>query len=463
MKVLLVQPAWDHAFGRMGRVGAVYASPAIGLGILASLARDAGHEVALIEGQADRDTIEQTAARIDAWGPDVVGLSGMTPSHSAVLHLARLLKARRPRTPLVLGGVHVTLQGAEALSPDLDYGFRGEAEGSWLDVLEVMAGRREPAGVPGLLWRRPGGEVVDNGVAPLVPELDALPLPAWDLYRLTAYRERFGRRRDVPFVSLTLSRGCPFPCVFCSAAALQGRRIRFRSAAHVVSEMRLLVERFDVRHFIFQDSNLTVNRRVIEELCDAVEASGLGVTFEGWTRADLIDRELLVRLKRAGLVRIQFGIESGSPHVLSLVKKQVTHEQIREAFRLAGELGLETGCTAMMGLPGETPAEVWETVRFIRSIPQIGHSPLSLAVPYPGTELRRMAEAGEHGLRLLERGWDEYRRYDGGVMEVNGQSPEDLQRLQRRALILMHLTPRKVWTIVRRFGFFNVVRSALGR
>jgi radical SAM superfamily enzyme YgiQ (UPF0313 family) len=162
-------------------------------------------------------------------------------------------------------------------------------------------------------------------------------------------------------------------------------------------------------------------------------------------------------------VRIQFGIESGNPEVLRLLKKHVSHEQIRAAFRLAGELGLEASCTAMMGLPGETEAEVWETVRFIRSIPEIDHSPLSLAVPYPGTELRRMAEAGEHGLRLVSNDWDRYRRYDGGVLEVNGQSPEALQRLQRRALIWMHLTPRRVWATVRRFGLVNVIRAALGR
>jgi radical SAM superfamily enzyme YgiQ (UPF0313 family) len=463
MKILLAQPSWDHVFGRMAHAGASYASPPIGMGLLASLARDAGHEVLLVDGHAEREGVEATAARVAAAAPDVVGLSGMTPTHSAICELARRLRELLPSTPLIVGGVHVTLLGAEALTPDLDYGFRGEAEEQWLKVLEVLAGRRDPAGVPGLVWRRPDGVLVDNGIAPVVADLDTLPEAAWDLYRLDAYRESFSGHRNVRFVNLVLSRGCPFPCVFCSAAALQGRKARYRSAAKLVAEMRTLAERFDVRHFMFQDSNLTMSRRAVVELCEHLLASGLDVTFEGWTRADLIDRELLVLLKRAGLVRIQFGIESGSPAVLQRLQKHVSHEQIRAAFRLAGELGLETSCTAMMGLPGETEADVWQTVRFIRSIPEIGHSPLSIAIPYPGTELRRMAESGEHGLRLLGRDWDQYRRYDGGVMEVNGMSPEQLQRLQKRALIWMHLTPRKLVATVRRFGLRTVVRAVLGR
>jgi len=130
---------------------------------------------------------------------------------------------------------------------------------------------------------------------------------------------------------------------------------------------------------------------------------------------------------------LQIGIESGSETILSIIRKQVTHDDIRSAFRLAAGVGLEVSCAAMMGLPGEREKDVWKTVRFIRSIPEIGFSPLSVAIPYPGTELRRMAEAGAHGLKLLHSDWNHYRRYCGGVMDVGDMTPVSMQKLQLRA------------------------------
>ena len=179
-------------------------------------------------------------------------------------------------------------------------------------------------------------------------------------------------------------------------------------------------------------------------------------------QANLVDEELLSLMQQAGFVRVSFGIETGSPRILKLIRKEVSHEDIRRVYRLAGKLGLEATCSAMMGHPGETEADVWETVRFIRSIPEIEYSPLSIAVPYPGTELYQMAQNGEHGLKLLTQDYSQYLRYAGGVMEVNGMSPQYLRKLQKRALLWMHLTPGKLVGTIRRFGFKATIRAILG-
>ncbi|HPA48172.1 MAG TPA: hypothetical protein PK395_20580, partial [bacterium] len=154
--------------------------------------------------------------------------------------------------------------------------------------------------------------------------------------------------------------------------------------------------------------------------------------------------------------------ESGSPHVLKLIHKEVSHEDMRRAYRIAGKLDIEATCSAMMGHPGETEADVWETVRLIRSIPEIEYSPLSIAVPYPGTELYEMAKNEQHGLKLVTEDYSKYLRYAGGVMEVNGMTPEYLTKLQKRALIWMHLTPGKIIGTIRRFGLKPILQSIFG-
>jgi len=463
MKLILAQPAWSDIHGEFtGVARGVGNFPPLGIGYLASLARRAGHEVTIVDAEAAMLDDEAAARDILARRPDVVGLSAVTPIYHKAVRVAAGIKAAAPDLPVIIGGPHVSLLGGEVFEPCFDLAVRGEAELVFADLLAEL-GKPKPEfdRLPGVMYRR-NGAVVDGGWAPAVQNLDDLPFPAWDLYDLPAYRTHLKARGAVRFIAMHLTRGCPFRCAFCSASTLEGRRVRSRSPENVVAEMRLLKEEYGVDHFCFNDSTLTLDRQLIERLCDLLDEAQLGITWEGWTRANRIDKALLERMVGSGFVRVSFGVESGSPRILKLINKEVAHEDMRRAYRWAGELNLESTCSAMMGHPGETEKEVWQTVRFIRSLPEVEYAPLSIAVPYPGTELWRMARAGEHGLKLLSEDYSQYLRYAGGVMEVNGMRPEYLRKLQKRALIWMHLTPRKLVGIIRRFGFWSLAKAVLG-
>lgn len=463
MKIVLVQPAWSDIHGEFSSLAQKHAGePPLGIGILASLAREAGHEVSLLDAEVEQLGAEAAADRVLLGKPDIVGLSATTPIYHKAVAIAERIKYVQPGIITMVGGNHVSVLGEQALEACFDVAIRGEAESVFVDVLdELEGGVSRLTDRAGVLFRREGA-ARDNGMATPVHDLDGVPDPAWDLYRLDDYGTHLRDRGAVRYVTTNLTRGCPYGCVFCAAGMLEGKRIRSRSPENVVAEMRRLKESLGIDHVCFNDSTLTIKRPLIEQLCDRLIVADLGVTWEGWTRANMVDKPLLEKMVAAGFVRISFGIESGVPRILELIEKQVSHADMHQAFRWAGELGIECSCSAMMGHPGETEADVWETVRLIRSIPEIEYSPLSIAVPYPGTELYGMAERGEHGLRLLSKDYSQYLRYAGGVMEVNGMSPEDLQRLQKRALIWMHLTPRKLIGIIRRFGVGDVLRSLIG-
>jgi radical SAM superfamily enzyme YgiQ (UPF0313 family) len=268
---------------------------------------------------------------------------------------------------------------------------------------------------------------------------------------------KFRPRKALPILA---SRGCPFKCAFCSEP-LTNPRIRFRSPGNIVDEMQRWQQEQGVSHFHFQDSNLTLNRGQIEGICHEILARGLKISFEGWTRANLVDRQVLSLMKRAGLIRMSYGIESGSPEILKIIHKEVSHADMLKAFRLTAELGIEPACFVMLGLPGETRATAERTIRFVRDIPEILYSNLSIANPYPGTELYQWAREGRYGLRLLTEDFSQYRRYDFSPLAVNDLGPDDLVRLQKLGLLRIHLRPRRMLALLRLMGLPTILPVVL--
>jgi hypothetical protein len=181
------------------------------------------------------------------------------------------------------------------------------------------------------------------------------------------------------------------------------------------------------------------------------------VTFEGWTRANLINDEMMGLLAKAGVIRMSFGVESGDPEIMKIIKKEVEHKDIRNAFMLLGKYGIEPTCSAMLGNPGETKKTVRRTIEFIDSIPQILYSNFSISNPYPGTEMLAWARAGKHGLRLRYDDFSKYTRYDDSPIEVNDLTAKDLVRYQALGLIKIHMKPYRILAAIRMLGMWNLV------
>jgi radical SAM superfamily enzyme YgiQ (UPF0313 family) len=234
--------------------------------------------------------------------------------------------------------------------------------------------------------------------------------------------------------------------------------VRFRSGKNIVDEMERNQKEFGITHFTFVDSNITLNKKQILEICDKIIKRKLNITWEGWTRANLITEELLMQMKSAGFVRMSIGIESANPEILKIIKKEVSHEDIKHAFKLCKKAGIETTCSVMLGLPGETKQTVYETINFVRSIPEIMFSNFSIANPYPGTEMLEMAKRGEFGMKLVEPDYTKWARYDMSPIMVNDLSPEDIVYLQKFGLVKIHLTLPRILFCLRLINF----RTLLG-
>ncbi|MDD5556353.1 MAG: radical SAM protein [bacterium] len=468
--MILVQPSWSSVHGSFADIASKKLFlPPVGVCYLAASLFRAGEEVEIMDLEPAGLSLREEVGRIIRARPDLLGVTTTTPAYAIAVDFCGEVKKALPNLPIVIGGPHVSGTGADDLGFPFDFALLGESEASLPLLVDALRGERELAEVPGLVYREEG-RVRKTTRHPFIEDLDAIPFPRRELLDLNAYATHVPGRGLRRATTITASRGCPFQCVFCSAHVILGKRFRLRSVDNILDEIEEARRRFHIPHFYFNDSTLTLRRDWVLELCDGIRTRNLDITWEGMTRVNMIDRELLESLRGAGFVRLSLGIESGDQRILDIMKKGVTLGEIREAYRLCREVGIETESFAMLGLPGETRQTIRRTAWFVRSIPEVRYSSFSIATPYPGTELLGMAKKGLHGLKLLSTDYSRYRRYDGGVMEVNGLSPEDLQREQKIGLLIMHLAPLKMFALIRHFGikvlarrFVSIIKELMRR
>jgi len=461
VKILLTMPTWTEDLGGFANIGRKR-NPQVPLGLLylATLAEDMGHEVIFIDCDVENVTIKKLCQRVIDEQFDLVGFSATSPIYHKAVIAAKAIREAQPGVTTIVGGDHINILGKNVLFDEFDFAVFGEGEETWPKFLERFESSNDDySDINGLIWRN-GDEIIKNAPRGLFPDLDKLPLPAIHLTQIDAYKMTYAKwknRKIGKYVSIMMSRGCPFKCTFCSESSDvkyngQIQKIRFRSPENIVDEMEAHFKNHDVRHFFFMDSNITMKKRHTVQLCEEIIKRDLPITFEGWTRANLINDQLMELLTRAGLVRLSCGVESGSPEILKIIKKDVPLEAIREFFRLCGKYDVEPMCSAMLGNPGETKKTVQETIKFLDSIPELLFTNFSISNPYPGTEMLAWARAGMHGLRLRYDDLSKYTRYDDSPIEVNDLTAKDLVRYQALGLMKIHMRPKRFIAAIRMLG-----------
>jgi anaerobic magnesium-protoporphyrin IX monomethyl ester cyclase len=462
MRVLLVHPPAMGVYGPFKPAAKLAAQPQMPLGILyiGAVLSEHGHQVRIIDGDVDQMGLFDILAELDRWKPNLVGVSATTPVYPTARKLLSLVKQKNPEIVTVLGGYHLTAVPQQTMAEcPVDFGVYGEGEQTIVELAAALEQGSDVDAIAGILYRREG---VVHTNAPRLPiaDLDTLPFPSRRLLRYRQYIWSVPGKGLMPVTTIMTQRGCPYRCVFCGARTMFPR-VRYRKIERIVDELEHIVKVLGVRHVQFSDDTLTLNADKTAAMCEEIRRRKLRLTWEGYTRADCISQELLGQMKAAGLVRLSFGVESGDERVLEGLKKGTTLEQYRQAYEWCEGLGLETRCSVMFGNPFETRAAVRRTLSFICSLPAY-QAYVSIATPYPWTELLEMARQGVGGLRLLTEDWTEYRRHGNAVMETNDLRREDLIRLQRQAYLKFYLRPRIIWRNLKRAGWRAALNNATG-
>ena len=424
-----------HPFLKEANVSGIY--PPLGVAYLAAAARRAGFPVSIIEAHAQDLSYDQVVRSVRHIRPDVVGITSTTFNWPVVAELARRLRASSPGFMLWVGGPQLSLFPDECMAEvALDAAVLGEGDETVVELLGRL-GRGEPlAGIPGSLVRQ-DGELVRGPQREPIADLDGLALPAIDLLPLQRYRSL---TLPVPFVSMTTTRGCPYRCRYCSQVYVGGT-YREHGTERVVDEMNRAVREFGAREIVFFDETFSLNRKRTLALCEAILARGPRVRWNVRTRADLLPDEVLAAMADAGCCSIHVGIEAGTERVRRLMNKKLDLGKARQALAEAQRLGIETRGYFMLGYPGETRAEMQQTIGLAAELP-LDWASFSITQSMPGTGiyadlLEQDPGAGDY--------WRDYTLQrvsrPPGYFETEELSAHQLEALLHRAYRVFYLRP----------------------
>lgn len=441
MRVGFLYPTWTKAYGIFGYFAKRNSSwPPMNLALLGSIIKQHGHDAFIIDGGPENWDADEMVRRTLAENPDIIGLTSYSPFFHVQVEMARALKAAKPDLPIMIGGPHCTIVKEKAMLDCFDYVFVGEAESSLPNALNRLEAGESLEGLKGVAWRGDKGEICFAGPAGPLENFDLIPAPDRDLVDNNAYLLGTLHGRN-PFTLIQTTRGCPWECIFCASDDLKTTLIRRRSPESVVAEIKDVVEKYDIRHFFFVDDVLTLHDEHILKICDLIIESGLKITFESSTRANLVTEENISKMVEAGLIRLSLGLETVDEEVRQIMNKKVPLKHYVKANRIMNEHGVEVLNSVMLGLPGESEETVRKLFKFLGENKDIKQANLAIAVPYPGTELYRMAKAGEGGVTLHSDDFSKYRRYGAAVTTIGDMTPKDLVELQNEGFLRIYLKP----------------------
>lgn len=434
MKILLVNPSFnlEKALGRFRRIYNVM--PAINLAYLAAVLEKYGNDVEIIDDAAVQIGPNGILDVIKSKKPDLIGISCLTQTAPDVFSLAKKIKEYDKTIPLILGNLHASLFAQEILKNRIaDIIVHSEGEYTLLELVNALGNGKDLKDVKGISFLAED-RVVHTPPRPFIENLDELPFPAWHLFPLKKYRLFSFDEIKTPAMIISGSRGCPYRCTFCSLL-IMGNRRRKRSPKNIADEFFYLSNNLGYKQISFVDPIFPMRKGEGLEFCQEVTSRGLHkrIVWTTETRVDLVDRELLERMKEAGCRRIMYGFESGASSTLESLQKGFSQEDAVRTMKITRDVGIETIGFFMLGAPGETLKTIRKTINFAKEL-NIDFAKFTILVPYPGTKIYNDL-ISEGKLKTAE--WHRFTSYPSKGTEPiytpEGMTSKDLISLQRKA------------------------------
>lgn len=428
MKILFISPPTISIIQSViGTTG-----PPLGLAYLASIARQKGHEVRIVDSIVEGLSFDDVGNIIRDYSPDIVGLTATTSMIPDAYRVADTAKGLSKDIKVIIGGPHVTFTPDITLkeSNSIDYIVRGEGETVFSNLLDYLSGKGDLKNVRGISFRGPNGPV-SNPAEQLIMDVDSIPEPALDLLPMKKYR--VGKRE---FGTIVTSRGCPYNCMFCSSSLQFGKRWRGHSAERVMHELTNLVYHFGKREIEFLDDTFTLNMKRAMQLTSMMRDEGLDISWSASARVNLFDKEMAGALKNAGAHTVYFGVESGVQKTLNFMGKGITLDMAERSVRSARESGLRTLGSFILGFPHESTADVKQTIKFATKL-ELSFAQFTIATPYPGTRLWDIALKSN---LITSLDWRQYTTLSP-VMKLQNFSSQEIMKWLQKAYMKFYMRP----------------------
>lgn len=404
MKIILLNPYYqyiDNFQGYMKHIGSVL--PPLGLAILGGMIRNEGHQVFIIDGWVENLSRKKLIEKILSYNPDIIGIYTNTSSFYYTKRIIESLRILNENVILVAGGPHATVIPEKTMKdcPELDFIVIGEGEITFSNLIKALDNdstqytsqkinnirmrfwNKKYKEIRGIAFRNSYDlNIIITEPANLIENLDDTPFPAWDLLELEKYKPSRANYYRLPSYTLMTSRGCPYNCSFCSKP--MGKKVRFKSASRVFEEIKQLYDNYNAKEIIFEDDCFTLNKNRNNELFRLMRENKIDIKWSCLTRVDIINDDMLKKMKKNNCWRIGYGVESGNEEILSKMQKGFTKAKITEAFKITKKNKINIRAFFILGNLYDTQETIRQTIDFAKKLnPDLAQ--FSYFVPYPGT------------------------------------------------------------------------------
>ncbi|MFH1276281.1 MAG: radical SAM protein [Candidatus Woesearchaeota archaeon] len=362
-------------------------NPHLGIAMLMAYLDKHGFETAVIDLQLGY-SIDDVVKKAKEFQADLIGITMFSFDFINTYAKINLIK-EKTGLPIVLGGAHISTIKTEALEKtNADFGITRDGE---IPLLQLCAGYPLNE-IKSLIWKNKEGKVIENKLRELNWKLDDLPFPAYEKFEMEKYIHFIDKR-----LPLETSRGCPYSCTYCDVKVSMGQAFRPRSPEHILAEFKYWYDK-GFRFFEFVDDVFTMDIERAKIVCRMILDSKMKFRWNcaNGIRADRVDEELLKLMKEAGCEFVCYGLETGNPEMLKIIKKSITLEKVMETFELTKRVGLKFGVNFIIGHQEETFARATDSIKFAKKVLKYAaYVNFSNMIPYPGTEIFKWVEENE--------------------------------------------------------------------
>ena len=401
--------------------------PPTDLMYLASIAESCGFE-AIIRDYSQGGNFEADLKEIQ---PNYLVANIATPTFKSDMMAVQLAKEIVPSICTIVKGAPFLTYNTNTIyeNPFIDYVIMGEAELTLKDILDGVPDNE----ILGICYRE-NFQPVKNDKRPFIDNLDILPFPARHLVDNSIYRRPDNGKVQAV---VKVARGCPFHCFFCLATPVSGAKVRTRSPENIVAELKVCVEKYNIKNFLFWSDIFNFDREWTLELCQKIIESGLKITWSSNTRADTMDDEMAKMMYKSGCRLVSIGVESGSQKMLDNIGKKITLDDIRNTVKILKKNKIKIYNYFVIGLPWETEETVEETIKFAIELDSNFIS-FYTATPLPGTKYFAYAMLN----KLVEGNLDFRSAYYEPVVRSEHLSKERIFELHKQAVKRFYLRPK---------------------
>lgn len=358
--------------------------PPIGLAYLAAAVDSNGHSSQIIDANQGDISSGEIVDYVKQ-DPDIIGITANILTIKIAVFYAEVLKRVYPKAQILFGGPQVSVMGQMLLErySVIDALVLGEGEETVTELAARFVQKNMYAGVPGVIFRD-GSKIINNGLRALIENIDLIPKPAYHLLpHLSTYRPR---SRAYPVGYIFTSRGCPAACTFCYRNF--GNKWRARSPENIIEEIAFLREKYGIRQLDILDDNFSFDADRARRILEMIIAKGwdLKINLQIGVRIHSLNKDLLNAMKRAGVFKFGFGIESGDEVMLKRIRKGLDLKCAIEIVRTARFLGMVTHGYFIIGFPGDSPETMQRTIDFAKRL-NPHYASFSICTPLLGTEM----------------------------------------------------------------------------